>query len=110
MQNFCPRHYDGNIFTATFCSRHFQLEPSRPNTISSFALSSIRLSDFRDLLVELLKAFSLKSSTRRCVESVSSMELTANEEIVLDLEQMMEEKRVVFANFEDVRESGWDPK
>jgi len=41
---------------------------------------------------------------------VSSMELTANEEIVLDLEQMMEEKRVVFANFEDVRESGWDPK
>ena len=38
------------------------------------------------------------------------MELTANEEIVLDLEQMMEEKRVVFANFEDVRESGWDPK
>jgi len=27
MLHFCPRHYDGDIFTATFCSRHFQLEP-----------------------------------------------------------------------------------
>jgi len=27
MRHFCPRHYDGDIFTATFCSRHFQLEP-----------------------------------------------------------------------------------
>src|SRR6218665_195855 len=24
---FCPRHFDGDIFTATFCSRHFRLEP-----------------------------------------------------------------------------------
>src|SRR6218665_2731353 len=27
MRHFCLRHYDGNIFTATFCSQHFQLEP-----------------------------------------------------------------------------------
>jgi len=24
---FCPRHYDGDIFTATFCSRHFKRIP-----------------------------------------------------------------------------------
>src|SRR6218665_3629703 len=27
---FCQRHFDGDIFTATFCSRHFRLEPQTP--------------------------------------------------------------------------------
>jgi len=31
MRHFCPRHYDGDIFIAIFCSRHFQLEPDQPS-------------------------------------------------------------------------------
>ena len=34
-ETFCPRHYDGDIFTAKFCSRHFQLEPMVEVTASN---------------------------------------------------------------------------
>ena len=39
MRHFCPRHYDGDIFTAIFCSRHFQQEPLETSLSNSYSNS-----------------------------------------------------------------------